>query len=452
MMADKTGVITACLLTALLWGINIAWLSEDTRPPVWDMALHQTYALNYLSGCSAPAGESLKPWERSGNYPPFVHLVIAAVFLIFHPGPHISVLANIPATLILLWAVYELAKDLASPLAARWACLLTALTPYMIWISRETVLDYWLSAWFAAALVLLRKNREFQSRSLSLLLGGAIALGLLTKWFFAGFIIIPLAYVFFASRIWKWPARAINFADTLIVAGVVAGLWYLPNLPQLVRYFGQNASVGALEGEPPIVSFQSLIYYLRLLEGCQLFGILFVILCVACVFVWKKKLISDWKFLALSIAGGWLVMTLLRTKDPRFTLPLIGPLSVISGAWIGSWSKTVLNRAVQVLIIALLGFQACMSNFGMSWMPKQVVIMDAVIADGDPVGISAEVLKDTLDALEGGFAIDDPLLMIELVSESLKVPGLFEMTDTVGEYKSIRLEASFKKGEELPFE
>ena len=64
-------------------------------------------------------------------------------------------------------------------------------------------------------------------------------------------------------------------------------------------------------------------------------------------------------------------------------------------------------------------------------------VEDAVVADGDPVGISAEVLQDTFGAIEGGLAIDDPLLMIELVSESLKVPGLFEMTDTVGEYKSI---------------
>ena len=52
-----------------------------------------------------------------------------------------------------------------------------------------------------------------------------------------------------------------------------------------------------------------------------------------------------------------------------------------------------------------------------------------VIADGDPVGISAEVLKDTLDAIEGGFAIDDPLLMIELAPESFKVLRLLEMAD-----------------------
>jgi hypothetical protein len=68
------------------------------------------------------------------------------------------------------------------------------------------------------------------------------------------------------------------------------------------------------------------------------------------------------------------------------------------------------------------------------------------------VSISAEVLKDALDAIEGGLAIDDPLLTIELVSEPLKVFGWFEMADGVGEYKSIRLEASFEKVKELPFE
>ena len=79
-------------------------------------------------------------------------------------------------------------------------------------------------------------------------------------------------------------------------------------------------------------------------------------------------------------------------------------------------------------------------------------VEDAVIGDGDPVGISAEVLKDTLDAIERGLAIDDPLFTIELAPESLKVPGRLERADTVGEYKSIRLEAFLKKGQELPFE
>jgi hypothetical protein len=79
-------------------------------------------------------------------------------------------------------------------------------------------------------------------------------------------------------------------------------------------------------------------------------------------------------------------------------------------------------------------------------------VEDAVIADGDPVGISAEVPKDTLNAIERGLAIDDPLFTIERAPESLKVLGRLKMADPVGKYKSIGLETSFEKVKELPLE
>jgi 4-amino-4-deoxy-L-arabinose transferase-like glycosyltransferase len=374
-MADKKGILTACLLTILLWGVHFAWFRRDTRPPVWDMALHQTYALNYLQG-SVPGDDAPdNPWERSGNYPPYVHLLIAAVFWIFHPGPHIAALANIPATLILFWCLYKLAIDLAGPPAARWACILTALTPYVIWISRETVLDYWLSAWFAAALLALRKTGGFQSRGWSVTFGAILALGLLTKWFFAGIIFFPLLYIAAAGKIWRYPARCIHLLDSVIIAGAVAGLWYIPNIPRLVQYFHQNAAVGALEGEPPVLSFQSFIYYFRLLEGYQLFAILFALLLLAFFFCWKNKLIRDWGFLAAAILGGWLVLTLLRTKDPRFTLPLLGPLAIIPGVWIQSWTKTWLNSVLQAMLAAVLCVQAYAANFGLSRIPEKMVLL-----------------------------------------------------------------------------
>jgi 4-amino-4-deoxy-L-arabinose transferase-like glycosyltransferase len=373
MKVDGTGLLTSLLLTLLLWGVHIAWLSRDTRPPVWDMALHQSYAFNYIPGYGDSFHGDVQPWEKSGNYPPWVHLMIALMYLIFHPGPHIAILANLPATFILFWALYELAKDLSGTRAGMWACILTALTPYLIWISRETILDYWLCAWFAAALAVLRKTNGFRNYSWSVLLGAVMTLGLLTKWFFAGFILVPLIYVFVESKVWKQKERLLHFADALVVPGLIAGLWYIPNIPRLVRYFPQNAGVGALEGEPPIFSFQSFIYYLRLLEGYQLFMLLFVILCIACIFL--RREVKDWKFLVCTLMSGWLIMTLIRTKDPRFTLPLLGPLAVISAAWIQSWKTTVLNRALQGLIILLLCFQAYAANFGVSWIPERVVLL-----------------------------------------------------------------------------
>jgi hypothetical protein len=77
---------------------------------------------------------------------------------------------------------------------------------------------------------------------------------------------------------------------------------------------------------------------------------------------------------------------------------------------------------------------------------------DAVITDGDPVGISAEVLKDTPGAIKGRFAIDDPLLMVELSPEGFEVAGIGEMTDTALEYKITRFEGMLEQVKELPSE
>ncbi len=375
-MSEKqriVGLLLVMFLTAALWVVNLLWLRKDTRPPVWDMALHQSYALNYLPE-AMPAAQRATLTERSGNYPPFVHLMIAFCFAVLHPDSKVATLANIPATFLLLWAVYQLAEDLAGAAAARWACLLTALTPYLIWMSRETILDYWLAAWVAAGLLALRGTEAFASHPRSLLFGLTCALGLLTKWFFAGFLIVPLLYVCIRSRIWRDRSRMIHLADAALISVLLAGTWYLPNLPNLMPYFVENARIGAREGEPAVFSFQSLIYYLRLLEGYQLFGILFFVLLVSAIRVWRKGLKTDGLFLLAAIFGGWLAMTLLRTKDPRFTMPLLGPLLILAGAWLQDWKRAWWATALKVTLILVLGFQAYMISFGVRRLPEEVVL------------------------------------------------------------------------------
>lgn len=76
-------------------------------------------------------------------------------------------------------------------------------------------------------------------------------------------------------------------------------------------------------------------------------------------------------------------------------------------------------------------------------------IKDSVIADSDPVGISAEVLKDAVCAIEGWFAIDNPLLMVKMSPEGFEGSGLFETADVAGEYEITRFEAVFEEVKEL---
>jgi hypothetical protein len=77
---------------------------------------------------------------------------------------------------------------------------------------------------------------------------------------------------------------------------------------------------------------------------------------------------------------------------------------------------------------------------------------DAVVADGDPVGISAEILQDTLGTIEGRFAIDDPLLMVKMSLEGFEGSEFLEMADTSGEYEITRFEAFLQKAKKLTVE
>jgi hypothetical protein len=75
-----------------------------------------------------------------------------------------------------------------------------------------------------------------------------------------------------------------------------------------------------------------------------------------------------------------------------------------------------------------------------------------VIADSNPVGISAQVLKDTFWAIEGGFAVDKPLLGVEVFSEDFKVCGIFDLTETIGKDQFLFFEGIFEETEELASE
>jgi hypothetical protein len=75
-----------------------------------------------------------------------------------------------------------------------------------------------------------------------------------------------------------------------------------------------------------------------------------------------------------------------------------------------------------------------------------------VIADRDPVSIPAQVLKNTFGAIEGRFAIDDPLFVVEVFSEGFEVSGIFEMAETVGKDKIIFFEVIIEKIKELASE
>jgi len=68
------------------------------------------------------------------------------------------------------------------------------------------------------------------------------------------------------------------------------------------------------------------------------------------------------------------------------------------------------------------------------------------------VGISTQVLKDPLGAIEGRFAIDDPFFMVEWPPEGFEVSGILEMTEAAGKDQLPALEGLLEEVQELTSE
>jgi len=68
------------------------------------------------------------------------------------------------------------------------------------------------------------------------------------------------------------------------------------------------------------------------------------------------------------------------------------------------------------------------------------------------MGISSQVLKDTPGTTERLFAIDHPLLVVEMPPEGFKGSRFLKMADPAGKEKITRHEAFFEEGKKLSFE
>ena len=84
---------------------NLIWIWQDTRPPFWDMAYHQTAALRILDAFTTGGVASITAVpELTGFYPPLYHSIVAAFYRVCGPSVDAAQLANIPAIALLFLA------------------------------------------------------------------------------------------------------------------------------------------------------------------------------------------------------------------------------------------------------------------------------------------------------------------------------------------------------------
>jgi MFS family permease len=395
--------ITALLLLFLLGTFfDLIWLKLETVPPGWDEALHLTKSLEYYNILTNPGSGMISNLIQVDNYyPPFYHFSTIFSYFLFGTSVDAAISINIFYFGILLFSVYGISKYLHNKETGLLAAVFISLYPSMIGMRRFYLIEIALVATVALSIYLLLLSDHFKNRKYSIGFGIALAISILTKWTAVFFIIGPLAFVLYESfikkptkknctycgkeiinketvhvhgkvsfcssnckKLWKKErkkhvnnARLNPWVNILLMGSaalLISLVWYAPHINEVYRTIvWGNEFWGTTEGDPEVFTFQSLIYYAIALINVQISFIFFIVFMVGLIFVLRSRLKSSYLLLSWIIVP-YIVMTLLRNKNDRYTLASIAAIAIISAFWIASLERKK-TKAIVVSIIMIAG-------------------------------------------------------------------------------------------------
>ena len=215
------------LLAIILWifGGNLIWILLDIRPPSYDQGLHLFRTFNYWEAMSSGSEDW---WQDILNvepfYPPFYHLSLIPLSLIFGFTLDTGVIGNSFYMVIMALSIYGIGKILYTRNAGLIAAFLVSCYPIIVSMSREYIISVMLTAMTTLAYYLFLKSENFENKKYSILFSFIYAVGLMVK---STFFIYTLPAVL--AGLW---GGKIGFRDRMIqfsyYIGMIAALLIVP--------------------------------------------------------------------------------------------------------------------------------------------------------------------------------------------------------------------------------
>ena len=362
-----------------------AWLAADQAVPAWDQARHLNSALDhgYALGL-LPSGE-WPGWREflllSSWIPPLASLVHGAVMAVAGELPDQASWALALWHGLLLLALDGWARQLHSPRLALSALVLAAITPGLVSLRVNFTLDLALTAVTTLALWQLWRWQRPTPHGGHWVSAMVAALGLAAALLVKQSAILVLA----APTLW---AVATGIGERRRRLQLLAGMalvlaLILPWLHQnwITAIGGTRRAVGAgvNEGDPPVFSTASLLWYPRLWQ--QQLGVVpgAGALLGLGLALWRSlrasrftmplpqlSLPAGWGWLLGCTVSGWLLTTMSPNKDSRYIAPVLpllilwlglGWLVLVSALqrWLGSWRAWAAVTASLLLATGISG-------------------------------------------------------------------------------------------------
>ncbi len=367
-----TGVVSA------VTGLNVLWRSIETRPPHWDMGHHLANSLVYLHGFSLT--DPLPFIDGFLFYPPLVYWVTDVFYAVFgNESLWVAMVSNVVWLGVLVFSTYAIGKTLWNPRVGRLAVVFVVTAPMIVSSSKEYMLDMPVTAMTALCLYFLIRAECFARRRYSLLFGAACGCGLLVKWTLPLVLVVPVLHAVATglhdARVRRRVAPLVNLLGACALALAIAGTWYVHNLIKILGSLSYySGAEGVVQGNPRVGTPASVYWYLWDLFNDQLYLVPFLMFGAGVVFCFRRRAFASRNlFPILTIVGGYVVLTLLRHKDARYSLPLLPAVAIVATSWLEYVSARA-RKAISVAF-AVYGAAAFLAiSFGTSVLPKSVTL------------------------------------------------------------------------------
>jgi 4-amino-4-deoxy-L-arabinose transferase-like glycosyltransferase len=340
-------------------------------------------------------------------------------------------LLNVALLGVVVALTYALARRVAGTAAALFAAALTGLFPMLAGMARLYYTEMFLTAMVVLALLALDRSDGFARRGWALAWGAAVGVGLLVKWTMPIYLALPTLWVLWQGRAWRrtesepqaggtvraallaagigligsalwfWPNRAAlqttpagewsfliwalligalafcllrpasrpgNVAAALLLAALIASLWYLPHADFATRLL----AVDAERSQETIGTLGSGNYrrYLRYIYRAHFGPLAFWAFVPAVLALWawaalrRRELVARTVWLWLSLLSAFGVLSLLSQANERNLVPLLPVIAVLAAA--GLWAAPPAVRwSVGAIWLAVLGLQWAIFTFDM---------------------------------------------------------------------------------------
>ena len=345
---------------AMIWllatAVDRLWWMQQTGVPAWDQADYLNSALDHGRALGLLPGGGWNGWsallDLSPKIPPLASLVNGTVMAVSGDAPADAAWSLSLWHGLLLLAVAGWGYRLRGEGLALLACLLTALTPALLDLRTDYVLEMPLAAMVTLALwrlaVWCDPSTGGRWGQVCWATVAALAAVLVKQSALLALAPAGLWAAWIALRrrgVWRRQALVLPLLGSAMVLPWLRHNW-------ITSLGGTNRAVfesAAREGDPGLLSLEGWLWYPRLLPeqlGLVLFGV-----GVSGLVLWwvqRSRTSGDdgwcWSWLVINLLAAWLLTSLSPNKGDRYIAPLLPALLLLLsrgwwqwGIWLQQW-------------------------------------------------------------------------------------------------------------------